>query len=55
MRPAATAFCGELPTWDDAVDGEVTGNAGQRMSSSSLFSIQVWMYPLIQLLIQSIL
>ena len=40
MRPAATAFCGELSTWDDAVDARVTGNGGQRMSSASLFSVQ---------------
>lgn len=39
MRPAATAFCGELDTWG-AVDAKVTGNAGQRMSSASLFSVQ---------------
>ena len=42
MRPAVTAYCGELPALDAMNDADVIGNAGQRMGSASLFSIQVW-------------
>ena len=42
MRPAVTAYCGELPALDAVNDADIFGNAGLRMGSASLFSIQVW-------------
>ena len=41
MRPAVTTYCGELPASDAVNDADIIGNAGQRMESPSLFSIQV--------------
>ena len=41
MRPAVTAYCGELPALEVVDDADIIGNAGQRMGSASLFSIQV--------------
>ena len=42
MKPAATAFCGEraAPPAGAAADARVYGNAGRRMHSASLFSVQ---------------